>query len=81
MTDPIITVTCPLSTLRAIHLALDWARFRAVCSHDPDDVAQFQHARDLAFALNVAGISNSLHQTDADAPQTDNIALSEYVPF
>ena len=86
--DFLTTINCPKSTLQTIAAALNWARFRAQCAHNDDDAEEFQHAHKLALELCVNGILNSdpvLHQensyTDADAPQTQDYALSEFVPF
>lgn len=81
MTDYLVTVTCPLSQLYTINAALDWARFRAICNHEADDTAEFAHAYDLSFALCVNGRMIGEPLTDAESPQTQETALSEFVPF
>lgn len=109
MTDNLVTVTCPLSTLHAIVDALDWANYQAQTraevlrimdakhaedetfprnyvetiddvKHYQQDAEQYQQAYNLAFNL-WANSCNIDAITDADATQTDAVALSAYVPF
>ena len=81
MTDYLVTVTCPLSQLYTIKNALNWAHFLAKCNHNTDDIAEFAHAYELSFAMCVNGRMIGEPLTDAEEPQTQETALSEFVPF
>lgn len=120
MTDHLVTVTCPLSTLRTIANALSWAyhnteaRVNAIMTiealhndnpnipagytdtidnvaHYREDAETFRQAYNLAFNVwaestdvidpEAIAFYNRWHSSDAEAPQTQDFALSESVSF
>lgn len=85
MTDRIIHVTCTYSQLSTITDALNWARFLAKCAHNDEDMAEFQHAHDIAFAMRLNGLKDAVDSehyfSDAEEPQAVCDFMSEFAPF
>lgn len=86
MTDFIATVTCPVSTLNTIAEALTRADVRSDFSLLSDDKGAYKNARSLAWTLLFDAIHSvpggyQLYTSDAEAPQTQDVSLSECVAF